>query len=1057
MGVMSKLKPRTAIYSAVIVLTVLALALPSLMALHTYREYQSVRMGRMAVEAGLLIQSANHYYAMERGFTAALIASDAAAADGFRDILPKLGFKADTAMQQAQALASALLAESGDYPLLHQSLAELRRAYAALEEARSLASPSVDSTAAPLTPLQWIGIATRHIRRAAQLRNSVSAYITSVPVTVRSYWVLDSWISEMGEHAGRERALLAAFIAARKSVDTNTLALLEGYRGVVDSHLQQIAELLKQESLDPRIQDSLKEIETNFGVRFQSIREEIYRSAALGHFSINAASWLNLSTAAINSMVKTSGTIGEIIQDQLALEIRNYRLRLTMVIAAVFTAMLLAALGIVGTASGARRLETAREAAVNHLLEVEREAEARHKAESALRTLVEKNPVGTLVVDRERRILFANPAALEMLGADFDQLQADPPKLPLLVGVRTEHAIQRTGRSGGIAELTVTDTEWEESHAYLIMLRDMTDAKLAELALQHVSRHDPLTGLPNHTLFMDRLEQALIRARRFAQALRVVIVDFDRFRFINETLGHAIGDRLLRNGAERIRTAVRETDSVARIGSDQFAILLENLSDSDGAEIVLRKIAHSFDGSHEILGQQVRCTVSIGFSDFPSDAGDAETLVRYADIALQSAKQSGGNTSRPFSAELHARAASRPRLEQALAGAVARNELSLHYQPRIDLRTGRVTGMEALVRWQHPELGAVSPAEFIPIAEDSGLIIAIGDWVLHTACTQALAWQYAGLPAVTVSVNLSALQLAQYDIADTIAEVLRETGLPPHCLELEITESALIHNAESAADKLTRLRELGVRCSIDDFGTGYSSLSYLRQLPIHALKVDRSFIHKVSRDPGNAAITTAIISMAHDLGLHVVAEGVESEEDAAYLRQRDCDEVQGHYFARPLPAPEFAAYLAQPPAFGVIDLASSEAHRTLLILDDDRNVLNALIQLLRNEGYNILTATDPDQAFKLLARHRTGLIISDLRMPRMSGIEFLKRCRQLHPEAARIILSAADDREAVMASINEVAVYKFINKPWNDAALRNAVRDAFSNNAGGRRIASTPY
>lgn len=1044
MELSSRLSPRTTIYGVVIVLTGLALLLSGLMALYSYREYQTTHLAQKATEAGLLIQRANYYYAMERGFTAASIASRSNIPTPSPTTLRGLRGVADQAVEQALALVGTLRSKAARHPLLGNSLREFTHAHDALLQARAAAKAVTTGGPPPLTPSRWIEIATLHIRRAAQLRNAVSASITAVPVDLRSYWVLDSWIWQLGEFAGRERAVLAAFIAAEQPIDSGALTSLGAYRRVVDSHLAQITALLADGTLDSRLRDGLKAITQNFGTRFEKVREDIYRAAPTGEYPMNAASWLNLSTAAINSMLHASETIGNMINEELAAELNRNRLRLVLSVVAVGAALALATLGFLGVASGARRLEEARESAENHLHETRQEAAARRQAESALRNLVEKNPVGALVVDDERHVLFANGSAQEMLGTDLAGLRAAPPKLPLLVGVKTEHAIQRPGRSGGVAELTVTDTEWDDCHAYLVMLRDITDAKLAELSLQHLSRHDPLTGLPNHTLFMDRLEQALIRARRFVQALRIVVIDIDRFRFTNETLGHAIGDRLLRTSAERLRAAVRETDTVARIGSDQFAVLLENLADGEAAQVVLDKIAATFKATFQLLEKEVQCTASIGFSDFPRDTGDAETLVRYADIALQSAKQSGGNTVRSFSADLHAKAASRPQLQQALAGAIARDELSLHYQPRIDLPSGQVIGMEALLRWHHPELGFVSPAEFIPIAEESGLIVSIGDWVLHTACTQTRAWHRAGLPMVTVSVNLSALQLAQYDIVDNIAQTLDNAELPPHHLELEITESALIHNAESAADKLNRLRDLGVHCSIDDFGTGYSSLSYLRQLPIHALKVDQSFIHKVSQDTGNAAITTAVISMARDLNLRVVAEGVETEEDAAYLRQLGCNEVQGYYFARPLPTDEFAAYLAQPSAPPIGDPARDQEHRTLLIIDDDIDVVRALVRLLRNDGYNILTATEPEEAFKQLARHRTGLIISDLRMPRMSGVEFLKRCRQLHPQSARMILSGADDREAVMASINEVGIDKYLTKPWDDTKLRYAIRAALN-------------
>jgi EAL domain-containing protein (putative c-di-GMP-specific phosphodiesterase class I)/CheY-like chemotaxis protein len=395
-------------------------------------------------------------------------------------------------------------------------------------------------------------------------------------------------------------------------------------------------------------------------------------------------------------------------------------------------------------------------------------------------------------------------------------------------------------------------------------------------------------------------------------------------------------------------------------------------------------------------------------------------------------------------------------LETSLRHAVDNGELLLYYQPQVNLHSGEIIGAEALIRWQHPEMGMVSPAKFIPLAEETGLIFPIGEWVMRTACSQLKSWQDAGVMTPTVAVNLSAHQFRQRQLVKMTTGVLLDSGIDARYLELEMTESAVMEDAERVIKVLRELKDTGATISIDDFGTGYSSLSYLKQFAIDKLKVDQSFVREITRDPSDAAIVVAIITMAHSLGLNVIAEGVETEGQLEYLRSHGCDEMQGYYFSRPVPAGDFEQMLRSGRKLVLNGQTEASQQRTLLLLDDESNITAALTRLLRREGYQILVAHSPADAFELLAVHQVGVILSDQGMPQMSGIEFLSRAKQLYPEAMRIVLSGNSDLKLVVEAFNQGAIYKYITKPWDDKEVIGAVRDAFqereSRHSGKNRI-----
>ena len=443
----------------------------------------------------------------------------------------------------------------------------------------------------------------------------------------------------------------------------------------------------------------------------------------------------------------------------------------------------------------------------------------------------------------------------------------------------------------------------------VIVFHDVTAARAMSFRMSHLAQHDSLTDLPNRLLLNDRLTRAIASARRNGNRLAVLFVDLDRFKDINDSLGHAIGDKLLQSVAERLVARVRNSDTVSRPGGDEFVVLLSELEHPEDAAVCAKKMLTALTAPHRIAQHDVHVTVSIGVSTYPEDGQDAETLVKSADTAMYQAKENGRNNYEFFRQDMNIRAVERQSLEGSLSRALERHEFVLHYQPKINLEKGAITGAEALIRWLHLDRGLIPPAQFVPIAEDTGLLLPIGQWVLHEACRQARAWLDAGLRPVPVAVNISAVEFRDKGFLEGVRAILKDTRLEPRYLELELTESVLMQHAESTASVLQALKAMGVQLAVDDFGTGYSSLSYLRRFPIDTLKVDRSFVRQITADADDAIIASAVISMGKSLKLRVVAEGVETREQLAFLQDQRCDEGQGYYFSRPVVAEQFAKLL----------------------------------------------------------------------------------------------------------------------------------------------------
>jgi diguanylate cyclase (GGDEF)-like protein/PAS domain S-box-containing protein len=552
------------------------------------------------------------------------------------------------------------------------------------------------------------------------------------------------------------------------------------------------------------------------------------------------------------------------------------------------------------------------------------------------RAQVTLNCIGDAVVctDISRNITFLNLVAEKMTGWPWEEAlgrpmsevfriqdslthETTPNPMDVAVGLnKTVHLpsncilIRRDGSETPIEDSVapIHDREGKATGA-VIVFRDVSAARAMAEQMTHSAQHDFLTGLPNRMLLNDRVNQAIALAPRHSKKVAVLFLDLDGFKHINDSLGHPIGDKLLQSIAKRLVSCVRSTDTVSRQGGDEFIVLLSEMEQQEDAAISALRLLKAVAQAHSIDQHDLHLTTSIGVSVYPDDGLDAETLVKNADTAMYQAKENGRQSYQFFKPAMNVRAVERQSIEESLRRALERKEFSLHYQPKVKLSTGEITGAEALIRWTHPTRGPVSPANFIPVAEDCGLILPIGQWVLREACKQARAWLDAGLPLGTIAVNISSMEFREDNFLESVFATLSETGLDPKSLELELTESVLMKRAESAASVLKSLRTRGVRIAVDDFGTGYSSLSYLRKFPIDALKIDQSFVRQITSAPDDTTIVTAVISMGRSLKLRVVAEGVESREELGFLQTHLCDEAQGFYFSRPVLPKQFAILL----------------------------------------------------------------------------------------------------------------------------------------------------
>lgn len=574
-------------------------------------------------------------------------------------------------------------------------------------------------------------------------------------------------------------------------------------------------------------------------------------------------------------------------------------------------------------------LEAIRKAAKNVIQQ--REIESKNRQLQLAAKVFEGSIEGIMISNTDNIIVSVNRAFCEITGFAEAEVIGQNPRL-LNSGRQSQvfyrdmwDSLNKTGHWQGeiwnrrkngeifpqwLTISVVRDDIGEVTH-FIALCTDISQRKFDEERIERLAYYDPLTDLPNRVLLQDRLARVLANAQRNHRVAAILMLDLDRFKNINESLGHGIGDAVLQAVAERLRTCMRDADTVARLGGDEYLVVLADIEDAQGAAIVAKKILDSFAPPIVVGDRELGVSLSIGISVYPNDGEDQQSLMKNADSAVYSAKQAGRNTYQFYTRDMNASTLEALMIENALRRALERHELRLFFQPQVDMRSGEIIGAEALIRWQHPDLGLLAPGAFIPIAEDSGLIIPIGEWVLEEACRHVKEWHDAGFTQLTVAVNMSAVQFRQENLSNRIFEIGRDTGADLGFVELELTESMIMHNAEQMIDTMRAMKTLNLKLSIDDFGTGYSSLSYLKRFPIDKLKIDRSFVNDISDNPADLAISKVIVDLAHNLNLKAIAEGVETEDQLRLLRDNGCDELQGYFFSRPVPAEEFMNMLRE--------------------------------------------------------------------------------------------------------------------------------------------------
>lgn len=680
--------------------------------------------------------------------------------------------------------------------------------------------------------------------------------------------------------------------------------------------------------------------------------------------------------------------------------------------------------------------------------------------EQRLHDMIALTPAGYIEMDADGVVLAVNPALCAMTGfsrKEFvgERITTFADEWPLGRALKTRHGLVSAHgeevvlrhRLGQDLHLLANFTIERDSAGSAISLTgfftDITERKHTADQLEHLATHDVLTSLPNRLASHRHLRQMLETNPR-DESVAVMFLDLDRFKRINDSMGHVVGDRLLQQVAHRLGQVIRPADMIARFGGDEFIVTAHCPDGRSGAAELAASLQAALSEPFEIDGNEVFVGASIGVSMLNAAARSKGALYQNANTALFRAKAAGRNDYRFFEAEMAVEAKERMALEGALRHALERGELDVHYQPQLDLCSGRIVGVEALLRWQHPEWGKVSPARFIPVAEETGLIVPIGAWVLLTACKQATKWRSAGFGDLRMAVNLSARQFSQTDLVHVVAGALKESGLPAGRLDLELTESMVMSDFDRTVEVLTKLKNLGVKLSVDDFGTGYSGLAYLKRFPVDVLKIDRSFVQEISHSSSDAAIPDAIIAMAHTLGIRVVAEGVETEVQCEVLSRMMCDEMQGYLFCEAVPAEDFERLIGTGRTLPAHLLRMHRRPLTLLLVDDEPNILSALRRLLRGSGYQIVTAGSGPEGLEVLARQPVDVIVSDQRMPNMTGVDFLRTVKRRYPETVRIVLSGFTELQAVTSAVNEGAIYKFLTKPWDDGQLREHIAEAFA-------------
>ncbi|MBT0961507.1 EAL domain-containing protein [Denitromonas iodatirespirans] len=1038
--------------------------------------------------------------AMERGITAAILANPAAAQASMLDEMHRVRAAVDARHARLDATAASLARRDATHPVFAK-LHELPLDPPRMASLRAQVDARLSGEDNGLDADRWIALMTQRIGSLQDLAAISMQPLRGNRYTLASALVIKDVLFTLSEYAGRERAAIGVAIAGHAPLSAYAWRTLEDQRVVADRARQRAEAILAHLPGTPQLMQARLRFEADYLGRYEALRAQIMaRSLAGEPYPVDAGEWYREATNGVDAILGLSSALSAQFDADIA-QLRTHAVNTQGMLILLFMAMAVLfgvavqgvrrrvlhplltleraaatiAAGDLTQALPAQRpdelgrlgeaFERMRQTLLADRHQRERDTEALRKLDA----LIEQSASAMIVTDAHGVIEYANTPFTAITG--YTREEAIGRKAGFWRSERTAAALYRemweAALSGKVWEgeminrrkngelywasmllSPVTDDTGQITH-FISIQSDISERRRIEERLNFLSAYDELTGLPNRSLLAQRFAEIHAEAEHRGTMIGFITIGIGRFKRINDSLGRDVGDQLLKVIAQRLGDCVAAGDTVSRHGGTEFVVMTPELLLRDTLHEKVTRIIETLNLPVVIQGERLQPSINAGVSMMPQDGGNLDVLLRKATIALHHAERHGLGVCLCTEA-LDQDAQERLALEGALRSALESCALELHYQPKVDLITGRIVGVEALARWAHPLTHEqVPPSRFIPIAEESGLIQHLGAWALRQACLQNKAWLDAGLPRIVVAVNLSANQLSQPNLVEAVAEILRETGLPPSLLELELTESALMEDPEQANDVLRRLKALGLRLAIDDFGTGYSSLAYLSEFPVDQLKIDRRFITQIATDAASEAISTSVIALAHQMGLRVIAEGVETEEQLEFLNRHGCDEIQGYYYSAPMPASACAVLLASGKK---LIAADATVARTLLVVDDEPAVLAMMTLALDGQGYRVLTARSAREALALLASNEVQVLVTDQRMPDMDGAELLARVGTRYPDMLRIVISGHAESELLHAAVSSGEIYKFFTKPWDEARLRHQILEAFRDQAA--RVAS---
>jgi len=911
-------EPLSIVSTTLSFLVLVILVLFSVVAWNAWSDYRLLNENVHLAQIASDLLSASDQFAAERGFTAAALNTSLTERHTLIEKLGKYRKTSDTYFADAVNGITQFKESHTHNVIFDLGLLHIEEAKQQIAELRKKVDSVFNGNSHQITTEEWFRGMSDTILHVQHVRELVMADQFITHSSASGYKTVRDWTWIISENMGRERALLATYLMTGTPIPEDAVFELNAYRHEIEHRLEMLNDLNGLDYIDPRILQSIQDINKALSGPYSDVRSSIYQNADSANYSVSGQQWMNAATRAIEAVLNLSKLSSEIIQADIDREKLNRLLTIFLLLLLSPLIILLLTKGTQKTRDATKALIAAKQSAEHNSENLKKEVVWREQIQEKLRLseqsflmLVMQNPVGIAVTGSDGACLFINSAGEKMLNQKMGEVITNKALLLTPPGSRMEIDIHHDEHTFGTAEGQICETIWKNKKERLILLNDITSRKTVESEVAHMTYHDKLTGLANRVLFGSRLEHAINRARRKGSMVAVLFVDIDKFKVINDTLGHSIGDELLGRVAGKLLGCVRDYDTVGRMGGDEFIVLIEDLDPADEADAVAAKIQFALSEKFIIQRHFLNISASIGISIYPRDTDNPDMLIQSADTAMFHAKEKGRGNVVHYNPKMGERFSERLELESCMHSAVNQKEFEIYYQPMVDANNKRVIGAEALLRWNHPLRGAVSPEEFIPVLEDMKLIIPLGKWILERVCAQNKAWQDSGLTPIVTSVNLSPVQLVLESLEKELNEILENTRLSPEYLELEITETALMQSPESCARTLQQIKAMGIHIAIDDFGTGYSSLSHLKTLPINKLKIDRSFVMDIPDDTDDMSITQAIISLTQNLNLDVIAEGVETAIQLEFLKENGCDNVQGFYFSQPLTAIQFEALLKE--------------------------------------------------------------------------------------------------------------------------------------------------